>query len=78
MSAAERTAHGHVEHDDDHFRLLLQCEAVLREHHPEHGQRWDDLLAWESTLIHVGDGPASSCVTCRRARRDLRSAEATA
>lgn len=76
VQTAELDAHGHAD-PDDLFGRLLQCEAVLRDRHPEQAARWDDLLAWESTLIHVDSGPSGSCVTCRRARRALLVSQAS-
>ena len=74
-SGSELAAHGPAE-PDELLGLLLQGEAVLRDRHPQHAARWEDLLEWESTL--VDDGPSASCVTCRRARRDLLVSEASA
>ena len=76
-SGSELAAHGHAE-PDELLGLLRQCEAVLRDRHPQHAVRWDDLLEWESTPTHVDDGPSASCVTCRRARRHLFVSEASA
>ena len=52
-SGSERAAHGHAE-PDELLGLLLQGEAVLRDRHPQHAARWDDLLEWESTLVDAG------------------------
>lgn len=67
---AEQAAHGPAE-SLELLSQLLAYEAALRERHPHLRERCEELVTWESTLIHVGDGPASSCVTCRRARRQL-------
>ena len=70
---AEQAAHGPVE-SLDLLAQLLAYETALRERHPHLRERCDELVAWESSLIHVEDGPASSCVTCRRGRRQLGTA----
>lgn len=50
----------------------LQVEEALLERFPRCRPLMDELIVWESGLLHDGDGvPVSACLLCRRASLDL-------
>ncbi len=67
LRAAQAAAH------DDTQELTLteaqmRVEQAITDRHPELWGVMNELLVWESTLAHVGDGPLATCLHCRRAR----------
>ncbi|GAA3565773.1 hypothetical protein GCM10022197_22050 [Microlunatus spumicola] len=69
-SAAAREAHSRVDDGSLRRRQVLVEEAIL-DHVPDAQPALDELIAWESTFIHVAPGvPVATCLFCRRARRN--------
>lgn len=69
--AASAAAHGSRE-EQTLRTSQLQVEEALLNRFPDCRPLLDELIVWESTLIHVAEGtPAGSCLLCRRAHLGL-------
>lgn len=72
--AASAAAHGSRE-EASLRRSQLQVEETLLERFPGCRPLLDELIVWESSLLHDGSGvPVSACLLCRRATLDLPTA----
>lgn len=69
--AASAAAHGSRE--ETALRTSqLQVEETLLERFPSCRPLLDELIVWESRLLHDGSGvPVSACLLCRRASLEL-------
>lgn len=68
--AAVALAHGHA-NGAALLRMQLSVEEVLRARFPQDARWLDEWAGWEASLLHVADGPASRCLTCRRLELEL-------
>ena len=76
VDLAERiaSANAHRLRDEEPLReLQLQVEDAISDRHPECDELMVELLAWESTLIHVAarETPPETCLTCRKLRAQI-------
>jgi hypothetical protein len=76
VDLAERVASANAHHtrDEEPLReLQLQVEDAISDRHPECDELMIELVAWESTLIHVAARQTApeTCLTCRKVRAQI-------
>ena len=68
--AASAAAHGHRD-ETALRRLQVQVEEAITDQFPDQQELMDELLVWESGLLHVAETPPETCLICRKARLGL-------